>query len=186
MRRVGLDGALPSRGGDRPRVLVSIDFDKLKAGVGAATMVDTGDLLDPATVRRLACDAQVIPQVLGGDSQILDQGRACRTAQGPLRVAVIARDAGCVHPGCTRPPRWCDVHHVVPWWNGGETNLGNCVVLCGFHHRLYDAGTWAIRFAGDAPPNPSHRSGSTATKDHAATNASPNAAHRRALACGRR
>lgn len=152
MRRVGLDGGLPSRGGDRPRVLVTMDFDKLRTGVGAATMLDTGDLLDPGTVRRLACDALVIPQVLGGDSQILDQGRACRTAQGPLRLAVIARDGGCVHPGCTRPPRWCDVHHVVAWWNGGETNLSNCVVLYGFHHRLYDAGTWGILFAGDGIP----------------------------------
>ncbi len=152
MRRVGLDGDLPSKGGDRPRVLVTVDFEHLQAGLGYGTMIDTADQLDHGTVRRLACDAQIIPMVLGGDSQILDQGRACRTAQGPLRVAVTARDAGCVHPGCTRPPRWCDVHHVIPWWAGGPTCLTNCVVLCGFHHRLYDDGTWSIRFAGDGIP----------------------------------
>ena len=152
MRRVSLDGELPSKGGDRPRVLLNMDLDKLKAGVGAAMMIDTGDLIDVGTLRRLACDAQIIPQVLGGESQVLDQGRASRTATGPLRLAVYARDGGCVHPGCTRPPRWCDVHHVVAWWNGGETSLGNCVTLCGFHHQLYDKGTWGIRFAGDGIP----------------------------------
>ncbi|MGI8701468.1 MAG: DUF222 domain-containing protein [Nocardioidaceae bacterium] len=89
MRRVGLDGDLPAKGGDRPRVLVTVDFEHLKAGVGCGTMADTTDqLASPGTVRRLACDAQIIPIVLGGGSQILDQGRGCRTAQGPLRTAV--------------------------------------------------------------------------------------------------
>ena len=152
MRRVSLDGGLPSRGGDRPRTLLTMDFDDLKAATGAGTMVDTGDLLDPGAVRRHACDAQIIPQVLGGQSQILDQGRAARTAQGPLRTAVYTRDGGCVHPGCTRPPRWCNVHHVVAWWDGGPTSLANCVTLCGYHHRLYDDGAWGLRFAPDGTP----------------------------------
>lgn len=152
MRRVGLDGGLPSKGGDRPRALLTMDYNDLKAGLGAATMVDTGDQLDPGSMRHLACDAHIIPQVLDGQSQLLDQGRAVRTANGPLRVAVYARDGGCVHPGCGRPPRWCDVHHAIAWWNGGPTSLTNCVTLCSFHHRLYDAGTWSLRFAADGVP----------------------------------
>ncbi|MGI8700132.1 MAG: HNH endonuclease signature motif containing protein [Nocardioidaceae bacterium] len=70
----------------------------------------------------------------------------------PLRVAVIARDQGCIHPGCTRPPRWCDVHHAIPWWAGGPTSLPNCVLLCGFHHKLYDKALWGISFAPDGVP----------------------------------
>ncbi|MBA3310186.1 MAG: HNH endonuclease, partial [Nocardioidaceae bacterium] len=66
--------------------------------------------------------------------------------------AVIARDHGCVHPGCDRPARWCDVHHVIAWWKGGRTSLHNGVTLCGFHHRLYDDETWRIRFAADHIP----------------------------------
>lgn len=153
MRRVGLDGGLPTKGGDRPRIVLNIDLDHLTAGVGYGTIVDTGDQLDPGTVRRLACDAQVIPQVLAGPSQLLDQGRASRTAQGPLRLAVISRDRGCVHPGCTRPPRWCDVHHVVPWWAGGATDLANLVLLCGYHHRLYDTGDWGLKIGADGVPD---------------------------------
>lgn len=151
-RRVGLDGGLPTKGGDRPRVLITMDFEKLKRGTGYATMLDTGDQLSVEAVRRLACDAHVIPVVLGGHGQILDLGRARRTADGPLRVAVIARDQGCIHPGCTRPPRWCDVHHAIPWWAGGPTSLPNCVLLCGFHHKLYDKALWGISFAPDGVP----------------------------------
>lgn len=79
-RRVGLDGGLPTKGGDRPRVLITMDFEKLKRGTGYATMLDTGDQLSVEAVRRLACDAHVIPAVLGGHGQILDLGRARRTA----------------------------------------------------------------------------------------------------------
>jgi hypothetical protein len=152
MRRVGLDESLPSKGGDRPRALIALGLETLKTGLGYGSMVDTGDLLSPSALRRQCCDAQVIPQVLRGESQLLDQGRAMRTATGPLRLAVISRDRGCIHPGCTRPPRWADVHHVIPWWNDGPTSLGNCELLCGAHHRLYDAGDWRIRFAVDGIP----------------------------------
>lgn len=151
-RRVSLDGGLPQAGGDRPRILIGMDLDHLRRGVGAGAIIDTGDQLAPSAVRRLACDAQVVPAVLGGASAILDIGRARRTFDGPIRLAVVARDRGCVHPGCTRPARWCDVHHVIAWWNGGATSLGNGVLLCGYHHRLYDDQIWQIRFAADATP----------------------------------
>ncbi len=151
-RRVSLDGGLPQRGGDRPRIMVTVPLATLQQGVGAATVVDTGAELGPAAIRMLACDAQIIPLVLGGKSQILDVGRAQRTFLGPVRSAVIARDQGCVHPGCSRPARWCDVHHVIPWWKGGRTSLTNGTLLCGFHHGLYDKETWRIRFAPDHIP----------------------------------
>jgi hypothetical protein len=144
MRRVSLEGGLPVHGGDRPRVVVT--------GVGAALDLDTGARLSPETARRLACDAQVVPAVLNGAGQVLDLGQARRTFDGPARLAVVLRDQGCVHPGCDRPARWCDVHHVIPWWAGGLTNQDNGVLLCGFHHRLYDDQVWRIRFAGDGIP----------------------------------
>ena len=149
---VSLDGGLPSNGDDRPRVLVTISLAELVTGLGAGLNLDTGAVLSPATLRRLACDAQVIPAVLGGAGQVLDLGHARRTFEGPARLAVIARDGGCIHAGCDRPARWCDVHHVVPWWRGGRTDQDNGVLLCGFHHRLYDDGTWSIRFTADGIP----------------------------------
>lgn len=150
--RVSLAGGLPDKGGDRPRALITITLTDLRDGLGHGTWLDTGEQLSAAAVRRLACDAQIVPAVLGGPSQILDLGATRRTFTGPVRTAVIARDRGCVHPGCDRPARWCDVHHVTPWWSGGETKPSNGVVLCGFHHRRYDDRTWGIRFAADGIP----------------------------------
>ncbi|UIJ34970.1 HNH endonuclease signature motif containing protein [Allobranchiibius sp. GilTou73] len=102
-------------------------------GIGRTT---DGDHLDAGTLRRLACDADLIPAVLGTDSEPLDVGRAKRLFTGGLRTAIIHRDRHCTFPGCDRPPDWCDAHHVTPWWAGGETNLGNAALLCARHHTI--------------------------------------------------
>ena len=80
----------------------------------------------------LACDAAVVPVVMGGKGQPLDVGRLTRTIPDGLRRAVAARAAGCEFPGCGRPPSWCEVHHIVGWQEGGPTalhNLAMCVPL---------------------------------------------------------
>jgi hypothetical protein len=137
-------GQLPDNGGDRPQVVVTIDYESLRRQVGAATL-DDGSNLSPAAVRRLACDAGIIPAVLGTASQPLDLGRQARLVTGPLRRALVLRDKGCAFPGCDRPPRWCDAHHVLHWSDGGWTDLGNLALLCHFHHRLIHHSEWQIR-----------------------------------------
>ena len=67
-------------------------------------------------------------------SQPLDIGRTTRTIPPHLRTAVIQRDQHCAFPGCTQPPSVCDVHHLIPWANGGPTSLANLRLLCRFHH----------------------------------------------------
>jgi len=94
------------------------------------------ELLTPATVRRLACEADLIPAVLGTDSEVLDLGRTRRLVPPALRLAAWLRDAGCTWPGCTVPAQWCDAHHATPWWRGGRTSLANTALLCGRHHTL--------------------------------------------------
>ena len=84
----------------------------------------------------MACDADLIPVVLGGASEPLDVGRAKRLFTGGLRTAIIHRDRHCTFPGCDRPPDWCDAHHVKPWWAGGETTLTNAALLCARHHTI--------------------------------------------------
>ncbi|MPZ67040.1 MAG: HNH endonuclease, partial [Pseudonocardiaceae bacterium] len=74
-----------------------------------------------------------------------------RTIPDGLRRAVAARDRGCAHPGCGRPPSWCDVHHIHPWEDGGETKLSNCVMLCKLHHRLTHHSGWTVRIHGGLP-----------------------------------
>ncbi|MGC9670473.1 DUF222 domain-containing protein [Planosporangium sp. 12N6] len=135
---------LPVNGGDRPQVVVTVDYAALRDRVGVATL-DDGGPLTPAAARRLACDAGILPAVLGGAGQVLDVGRERRLFTGPLRRALILRDRGCAFPGCDRPPRWCDGHHVIHWADGGTTGLHNAVLLCGYHHRLVHHGDWRVR-----------------------------------------
>ncbi|NUR70997.1 MAG: DUF222 domain-containing protein, partial [Hamadaea sp.] len=144
-------GELPDNGGQKPHLTVTLPWEQLKAKVGAG-LLDTGDLLTPETVRRLACDAVIIPAVLGGDGQVLDVGRARRLIDGPLRRALVLRDRGCAFPGCDRPPQWCDGHHVQAWADGGTTCLANSVLLCGFHHREIHHGHWQVRIRTDGFP----------------------------------
>ncbi|MFG1867067.1 HNH endonuclease signature motif containing protein [Micromonospora arborensis] len=118
---------------------------------GAGTL-DTGLHLTPETVRRLACDASILPAVLGGASQPLDVGRQRRLITGPLRRALVLRDRGCAFPGCDRPPRWCDAHHIHHWANGGPTCLANAVLLCGHHHRHLHDSDWTVHLGGDGHP----------------------------------
>ncbi|WP_290857096.1 HNH endonuclease signature motif containing protein [Hamadaea sp.] len=144
-------GELPDNGGQKPHLTITLPWEQLKAKVGAG-LLDTGDLLTPETVRRLACDAIIIPAVLGGDGQVLDVGRARRLIDGPLRRALVLRDRGCAFPGCDRPPQWCDGHHVTAWADGGTTCLANSVLLCGFHHREIHHGHWQVRIRTDGFP----------------------------------
>ncbi|WP_430501054.1 DUF222 domain-containing protein [Micromonospora trifolii] len=144
-------GELPEHGGDPAQLVVTTSFDTLARRFDAGTL-DTGLQLTPETVRRLACDAAILPAVLGGTGQTLDVGRQRRLVTGPLRRALVLRDQGCAFPGCDRPPRWCDAHHIQHWADGGTTNLANAVLLCGHHHRHVHRGEWAVRLGGDGHP----------------------------------
>ncbi|GGB41061.1 hypothetical protein GCM10011492_34900 [Flexivirga endophytica] len=115
-------------------VLLTMGLETLTKGVGAAS-TSTGDTVDAGAARRFACTADLIPAVLGGPSAPLDVGRRERLATKAIRAAVILRDGGCSFPGCDRPPGFCEVHHVRPWWAGGETSLTNSAMLCGRHHQ---------------------------------------------------
>ena len=98
--------------GDKTQVLVTIDLDALTGMLDRAGITSTGEVLSPATVRRLACDAGIIPAILGSDGQILDLGRTRRLFTPAQRLIVWRRDKHCSYPGCTVPATWCDVHHA--------------------------------------------------------------------------
>jgi hypothetical protein len=128
--RLLASGKLPETGGERPHLVVTVDYDGLRAGLAAATL-DDGGQLGAATVRRLACDAGIIPVVLKGAGQVLDIGRDRRLFNGHLRQALVARDKGCGFPACDRAARYCDGHHIKHWTDGGATALHNAVLLTG-------------------------------------------------------
>ncbi|GAB3947370.1 HNH endonuclease signature motif containing protein [Micromonospora vulcania] len=144
-------GELPEHGGDPAQIVITAGYDTLLQRLDAGAL-DTGLALSPEAVRRLACDASILPAVLGGAGQVLDVGRQRRLITGPLRRALVLRDRGCAFPGCDRPPRWCDAHHIRHWADGGPTSLSNAVLLCGHHHRHLHHGDWAVQLAGDGHP----------------------------------
>ncbi|MGW3887873.1 DUF222 domain-containing protein [Micromonospora chokoriensis] len=144
-------GELPDSGGDPAQIVVTTGYDTLTRQLSAGAL-DIGLEVTPDTVRRLACDATVLPAVLGGTGQVLDVGRQRRLVTGPLRRALVLRDGGCAFPGCDRPPRWCAAHHIHHWADGGPTNLDNAVLLCGHHHRHVHHSQWTVRLGDDGRP----------------------------------
>ncbi|MDU0478135.1 HNH endonuclease signature motif containing protein [Staphylococcus chromogenes] len=61
-----------------------------------------------------------------------------RSANFYQRVALMARDLVCQHPGCDAPASRCDAHHVQPWGRGGPTDISNLALVCRRHHRRID------------------------------------------------
>jgi hypothetical protein len=123
-------------------VYLTVDFQDLQHRSGAGTSLATGQLLAPETIRRIACDAAIIPVVLGTDSEVLDVGRARRLFTPGMLHAMWLRDKGCTIPGCTAPPFWADAHHIIHWVDGGHTSLTNAALLCGRHHTIAHQRGW--------------------------------------------
>jgi len=126
---------LPTAGGVNAAVVVTMTLETLLGGLKAAQL-DTGTPISPGLARKLACEAGVIPVVLGGKSEVLDVGRRRRFHTKAQRIALAVRDKGCVAQGCERPGSWCHAHHLTPWSKGGGTSVKNGVLLCARHHTL--------------------------------------------------
>ena len=120
------------------QLMVVIPYEQLLDRACERGVLMDGTAVSPGELRLLACQADLIPVVLGTGSTVLDVGRVHRLAPSALRLAVTLRDGGCAYPGCTVPMWHCDVHHVTPWQLGGPTNLGNAVALCQPHHSLVE------------------------------------------------
>lgn len=138
-RGVSSPGEAPKT--EKAQVMVTIPLDTLREETGAAGagVTSTGEVLPPSAVRRMACDAGIIPVVLGGDSEILDLGRSVRLFTPGQKRALWLRDKGCTYPGCTMPAQWCDAHHLEWWSRGGDSDMANAALLCQRHHtRVHD------------------------------------------------
>lgn len=142
-------------GGNRvervPEITVVVDWQMLVDGARRAGICETdnGSPLPVSTVRRLCCDAEILPVVLDGDARPLDVGRARRTATWPQRQALRALHRTCAHPDCTATFDMCRIHHVVPWQRGGPTDIDNLLPLCEEHHHLVHEGGWGLTLALD-------------------------------------
>ncbi|MCE1173609.1 MAG: HNH endonuclease [Propionibacteriales bacterium] len=162
-----VDKAKPVAGVGGARVIVKLDYQRLAEGAAEAGVVGDGQPLSAGELRRVCCDAEVIPAVLGAASEVLDVGRAHRLVTPVIRTALIVRDEGCAFPGCGLQPALCEAHHIVPWWAGGMTALPNLVLLCHTHHGLVEPAKfglrdqWQVEIADDGLPQfiPPRRAG---------------------------
>ena len=139
-RAAAAGGAAPTT--TKAALYVTVDLKDLTTRCGAGSSMLTGQLLAPETIRRIACDATIIPVVLGTDSEVLDVGRARRLFTPGMLRAMWLRDRGCTIPGCTAPPFWADAHHIIHWVDGGQTSLTNAALLCGRHHTIAHQRGW--------------------------------------------
>ncbi|GGV27555.1 HNH endonuclease [Paenarthrobacter nicotinovorans] len=180
-------GKLPSNGGLRPQLTVTIDHHDLfqhlthtttsatketntpkqpnathqpgprnTASTNTRNTVSTGTAtytgpIHPNTIRKIACDADILPVLLGTDSQILDIGRTTRIFPPHIRKAITARDGGCAFPDCTLPAPWCEAHHITYWSQGGTTGTNNATLLCSHHHHLIHKEHWRITIQNGVP-----------------------------------
>ena len=133
LTRPGGEGNGPSQD---VRLLVIADYDTISRQLHNARL-ENGTPIPAAELRRLACDAQILPAIFRGPSVPLDMGMARRKATPTQRAALIARDRACI--GCGAKAAWCQSHHIIHWQDGGPTNLDNMCLLCSrCHHNVHD------------------------------------------------
>jgi hypothetical protein len=136
-------GTLPDAGGT-PTTLVLTTTSR-------ATCTDHGAIVDDALVRRLTDTAEIYRIDVDDLTGRLTLGHTRRLAQPAQRRALAVRDRGCSFPGCTAPPAWCQSHHVISWRDGGRTDLDNLTLLCGHHHRSFEAAGWECVMIDNRP-----------------------------------
>jgi hypothetical protein len=146
----------PAVAGERPHVTLTVSIETLRGnrdgGNGSwRCELDHTGAVPMQTARRLACDASILPVVMGGPSEPLDVGRKTPVVSAGLRRAVVLRDGGCRFPRCTRPHPWCDAHHLIHWADGGKTALSNLVLLWRPHHTLVHEGGFGLKMVNDRP-----------------------------------
>ena len=115
-------------------IVVTLSHDILQGGLKAAGL-DTGQSITAGQARRLACNAALIPAVLGTRSVALDLGRETRLFTQAQRIAAGLHHDSCATDGCERPYAWCELHHQKPWTHAGRTDLTNALPLCHRHHQ---------------------------------------------------
>ena len=133
-------------------MLITTTLEALQTGTGAAFLAGVDTPVSASTARRLACSANIILVVLGGESEVLDIGRAKRLFTTGQRLAMAVRDRGCTWPGCEAPPGWCEAAHARnPWHAGGKTRLDDGTLLCPYHHHRLDNDGWTFELRAGVP-----------------------------------
>ncbi|MEZ5371554.1 MAG: HNH endonuclease [Microthrixaceae bacterium] len=110
--------------------------------------------LADGNLRRLLCSPVIHAIITGHGHEVLHMGRSARLATPAQRRAARVRDGGCVFPGCDAPQRWTHLHHVIPWNDGGTTDLPLLATLCTHHHGITHRTGWKMHPNLDPEGNP--------------------------------
>ena len=142
-------GAMISSPHARAEVSVVIDLHTLRSGLHEHSIVRTGHEaeLPLETIRRMACEAEIIPVVLNSKGVVIDIGRASRLATRYQRKAIEAMYSHCAIPDCKVPIAQCQPHHIAYWRDDGPTDMNNLVPLCPQHHRNVHEGNWRLKLS---------------------------------------
>jgi hypothetical protein len=132
----------------KPSVRLLVTARDLAVGLGAAFIEGQTEAVSLATAERHLCSSGFTPLLFDRDGQGIDEGRDERFHTRRQRNLISARDGGCIGFDCDRPPSWSEVHHIVPWSEGGTTTVEDGVLLCRFHHMLVHNKGWCITRTG--------------------------------------
>ena len=136
-------GDLPDASGTRPSLTYVVP-----AGPVAVHALDpdhlppcaTGAWTGPATgaaVEQVLCEARVEVLAVDGQQRVRGLTALAGAVTAAQRRAVAARDRCCTAKGCSRPPAFCDVHHLRARADGGTNDMTNLVLLCRRHHSAW-------------------------------------------------
>ncbi|MEC3916464.1 HNH endonuclease signature motif containing protein [Nocardia sp. CDC160] len=134
-------------------VVVTMSLADLERGAGVATTASGGHL-SISEALKLAKGSRPVLAVLDKDEIPLYLAHGERLASSGQRLALIARDRGCTHPGCDVPASMCAAHHVIDWAKGGPTDVTNLALVCDHHHALVndsDNGWQTVMLGKDSP-----------------------------------
>jgi hypothetical protein len=90
--------------------------------------------MSPTCTDTYLCDCRIHVILRDANGAPHSFGRTARTVPSRLFKQVAARDGGCRYPGCDRPVKWTDAHHIHYWRRGGRTDYENLILLCSRHH----------------------------------------------------
>ncbi|WZO34752.1 13E12 repeat family protein [Microbacterium sp. LWS13-1.2] len=138
--RTGADADPQQAFGDRqPGVRIVVESAAITAidergdtrVTGVGHLEDGGHAVPGGVVEARLCDAGAIPVIWDPDGRPLDVGRQLRLFSRKQRIAIAARDGGCVWPSCSAPISQCEYHHIDHWWDHhGRTDVDDGVPLC--------------------------------------------------------
>jgi hypothetical protein len=114
-----------------------MSYETLMGDLKAAKL-DTGEHISADLARRIACEAAIIPAVLGGTSEVLDLGRSRRFHSRAQRIKATIEQGGCLEEGCDAPPAFTQMHHPNPWSRGGRTDRDGWMLCPSAHRKAHD------------------------------------------------